>query len=71
MTRPCPEIPTHPTADEMIVYGPTEEFVPQEIAHRQLGGTWKRRTLKTEAAFDRFIDKLNDDAAEWYNRDAD
>jgi hypothetical protein len=40
----------------------TEPFVPQEIAFRKWSrgapGAWKRKVIKTEKAFDAFIERL-------------
>jgi len=47
------------------------KFTPQEMAFRADNGDWKRRIVKTESAFDRLADKLNDDVREWHARDAE
>jgi len=47
------------------------KFAPQEVAYRNARGEWSRRIIKTEAAFIRFANKLEEDAREWYARPAE
>lgn len=46
-------------------------YKPQEVAYRDNRGDWKRKTIKTRAAFDRFAAKMEDEAREWCARDAE
>ena len=46
-------------------------FVAQEVAYRTLRGDWKRRTIKSRSAFDRFAAKMEEDGLEWRARDAE
>lgn len=39
----------------------TEMFETTEVAYYTPGKGWKRKVLKTKAAFDRFIASLDDD----------
>jgi hypothetical protein len=48
----------------------TPAFMAQEIAYRFPGEAWKRRTIRTQKAFDIFLAKLDGDA-EVHTRDAD
>jgi hypothetical protein len=48
----------------------TPSFMPQEVAYRFPGKAWKRRTIRTQKAFDGFLAKLDGDA-EVHTRDAD
>jgi len=45
------------------------KFVPQEVAYRIPGSEWKRKVCKTERAFDKLIEKLNEQGAESQTRD--
>lgn len=49
------------------------EFKPQEVAYhlRGSGKGWVRKVVKTERAFDKLIDKLNEQGAEILVRDAE
>lgn len=46
-------------------------FVAQEVAWRDDRGNWKRRVIKTEAAYEKFAAKMEDEAREWNAREAD
>lgn len=53
------------------VKGPEPAFKPQEVAYRARGLAWKRKTLKTQRAFDKFMDKAVEDGLEVMTRDAE
>lgn len=38
-----------------------EPFIPQEIAWQLPGRGWQRRTVRTEAAMDRLLDRIHQD----------
>lgn len=47
-----------------------QKFTAQEVAYFT-GSAWKRRVIKTEKAFDKFCDKMEEDGREWHCRNAE
>lgn len=51
------------------------KFIPQEVAFRKLtmkgAGEWKRKIIKTEKAFDKFVEKMEAGDFDWEVRDAE
>jgi hypothetical protein len=46
-------------------------FSAQEVAYRDSRGEWRRRTVKTRAAYQRLVDRLEADGRDWHTRDAE
>ena len=44
-------------------------FIPQEVAYRDARGEWRRRTIRTRAAFVRFERSMDELQREWATRD--
>jgi hypothetical protein len=53
----------------------TTTFKPQEVAFQKLtmkgAGQWQRRIIKTQKAWDKFVQKMEDGDFNWECRDAE
>jgi hypothetical protein len=59
------------TNDQQRAKTETPRFMAQEVAYRVPGKAWKRKTIRTEKAFDAFVAKCDEDGAEVHTRDAE
>jgi len=57
-------------AAEGVAYGPVGPWEPREVAWRNDSGEWTRRTYTGRAAYLRRVARLEDDAREYFTREA-